>query len=442
MTVVVFRGPTIDAATVAREIDADVRPPAARGDVLRAAMQSPKAIGLVDGTFDRVPSVWHKEILWALSQGIHVFGASSMGALRAAELTDFGMEGVGRIYRNFRDGVLRDDDDVAVAHAHEEHDFRALSEAMVNLRATLARAVEDRVIDEPARPRIEALAKAMFYPDRRWPDILDAAEGAGVQGVSALREWLPRRRVDQKRADALEMLRRMAEEARAGWRPKTVDFVFARTNAWTALERQIAGGVLDDGPAPFAEDVLAELRATGHHGRAHLGGLARALAVRSGTRGGAPIDPRGVAAVADDFRRERGLFEASQFDAWIHAQEVGDVDSYFRSEALFRRAAAASEAEIVPHVIDFLRATGEYEGLADRARSKRRALAAHGLERAGAKDAGISEGALWKWFFEVRLGNPMPSNLAAYARAEQTSEADLLSAVAAEYCYSVAWSLG
>jgi hypothetical protein len=164
--------------------------------------------------------------------------------------------------------------------------------------------------------------------------------------------------------------------------------------------------------------------------------------VRSAARGGTTIDPRGVAAVADEFRRERGLFETSQFDEWIAAQEVDDVDSYFRNEALFRRGAAGSEAEVVPHVVDFLRATGEYEAIAQRARSKRRALAAHGVEQAGVKDAGISEDALWRWFFKVHLGNSMPSNLAAYARAEQTSEADLLSAIAAEYCYSVLWSLG
>ena len=52
------------------------------------------------------PTVWHKEILWAMAQGIHVFGGASIGALRAAELDVFGMKGIGRIYEDFRDGVL------------------------------------------------------------------------------------------------------------------------------------------------------------------------------------------------------------------------------------------------------------------------------------------------------------------------------------------------
>jgi hypothetical protein len=48
---------------------------------------------------------------------------------------------------------------------------------------------------------------------------------------------------------------------------------------------------------------------------------------------------------------------------------------------------------------------------------------------------------LWQWFFEVHLRVPAPTNRAAYARAEQTAEADLLAAIAAEYCCSVLWSL-
>jgi hypothetical protein len=63
----------------------------------RAALAHPAAIGVIDGYFEVVPTVWHKEILWAMAQGIHVFGAASIGALRAAELDSFGMRGVGRL---------------------------------------------------------------------------------------------------------------------------------------------------------------------------------------------------------------------------------------------------------------------------------------------------------------------------------------------------------
>ena len=139
--VVVFLGPTLAVDDARAVLDAHYLPPAAHGDVFQAALRRPRAIAVVDGVFERRPAVWHKEILFALSEGIHVYGAASIGALRAAELDAFGMRGVGEVYRAYADGTIEDDDEVAVAHADAEYGFRALSEAMVDVRATLASAV-------------------------------------------------------------------------------------------------------------------------------------------------------------------------------------------------------------------------------------------------------------------------------------------------------------
>ncbi len=122
MTAMVFLGPSLDIETARGELDAIYLPPVV-GDVYRAATRQPDAIGIIDGRFQDVPAVWHKEILWALNQGIPVYGSSSMGALRAAELDSFGMVGIGAIYRAYRDGVLEDDDEVAVAHRTAEEGF-------------------------------------------------------------------------------------------------------------------------------------------------------------------------------------------------------------------------------------------------------------------------------------------------------------------------------
>ena len=127
-------------------LDADYLPPAGRGDVLRAALRRPRVIAVVDGVFDRAPAVWHKEILFALSEGIHVYGAASMGALRAAELDRFGMRGIGEVYRAYADGSLEDDDEVAVAHGDARDGFRPVSDAMVDVRATLEAAVAEGIV--------------------------------------------------------------------------------------------------------------------------------------------------------------------------------------------------------------------------------------------------------------------------------------------------------
>src|SRR5207244_10384995 len=86
VNVYVFTGPTISAAEARQELDAVYLPPAAEGDVFRLVLRRPEVIGSIDGYLHSVPTVRHKEILWAMSQGIHVFGSASIGALRAVEL--------------------------------------------------------------------------------------------------------------------------------------------------------------------------------------------------------------------------------------------------------------------------------------------------------------------------------------------------------------------
>ena len=92
--VAVFLGPTLgwDEAARCSTPSTSRRPLTV---TLHAVRRGVRVIGLVDGVFERVPAVWHKEILFALSEGVHVYGAASMGALRAAELDTFGMRGVG-----------------------------------------------------------------------------------------------------------------------------------------------------------------------------------------------------------------------------------------------------------------------------------------------------------------------------------------------------------
>src|SRR5207237_10462224 len=86
MRAVIFAGPSWPPALRPADARFDWQPPVRQGELYRAALTRPAAIGVVDGYFEVVPTVWHKEILWAMARGIHVFGAASMGALRAAEL--------------------------------------------------------------------------------------------------------------------------------------------------------------------------------------------------------------------------------------------------------------------------------------------------------------------------------------------------------------------
>jgi hypothetical protein len=237
VTVVVFSGPTIAPREVAeRSRGATCLGPAACGDVFRAHARGAGTIVLIDGYFEHARSVWHKELLWALRGGTRVYGASSLGALRAVELAPFGMVGMGRVFEQFRDGVLEDDDEVTLAHEAAERDYRPISEALVNIRSTLAAATQAGVLTAATASALVAVQKARFYPARSLDGLAGAPDCASIDvDWSELARWLATGRVDQKRADALAVLDEVAE--RSG-RPPAPAFDFAHTDAWHAFMKE------------------------------------------------------------------------------------------------------------------------------------------------------------------------------------------------------------
>jgi hypothetical protein len=241
MNAIIFAGPTLPPASrPAAEPAIEWRPPVRQGDLYRAALTGPAVIGVIDGYFESVPTVWHKEILWAMTQGIHVFGAASSGALRAAELDAFGMRGIGRIYEAFRDGILEDDDEVAVLHGPEELGYPPLTEAMVNIRATLDDAARCGILAPDLAARVTEIAKSLFYKERAYDAVLQCAASSGLP-VGALRDfaaWLPSNRIDQKRRDAEALFDAIRAHLAAAPLPLRVSYELARTVAWGLVQRR------------------------------------------------------------------------------------------------------------------------------------------------------------------------------------------------------------
>ena len=241
MKAIVFAGPSLPPRLrPAAEPQIEWRPPVRQGELYRAALTGPAAIGVVDGYFEVVPTVWHKEILWALAQGIHVFGAASIGALRAAELDAFGMRGIGYIYEAYRDVVLEDDDEVAVLHGPEELGYPPLTEAMVNIRVSLAEAVQCNILVPALAERLTEIAKGLFYKERSYEAMLRAAADSGLPTapLTAFAEWLPAGRIDQKRIDTEAMLNAVRAHLAAGAPPLRVGYTLAETAAWEAARQR------------------------------------------------------------------------------------------------------------------------------------------------------------------------------------------------------------
>jgi hypothetical protein len=237
MSVYVFLGPTLTVKEASQILEATYLPPVSMGDVYALMKREPKVIAIIDGLFERAPAVWHKEILFALAQGVRVFGSSSMGALRAAELQSFGMEGVGKVFEAYRDGLLEDDDAVAVVHGPEEFGYRAMSEALVNVCEGLRLAEAEGAIGSGTHQVLLCSAKKMFYPERSWHSVLarGAVLGLPADELAALERFVRRESPNIKRADAIELLGLIARECAEGIAPNVPNFCFEPTVYWSRL---------------------------------------------------------------------------------------------------------------------------------------------------------------------------------------------------------------
>jgi hypothetical protein len=160
---VIYLGPSMSRSEASSILQADYLPPICRGDLAKLR-EEVRTVGIIDGEFFQSLAVSPKEIVAVLEKGIRVFGAASIGALRAVETRKFGTIGVGEIFCMFRDGILDGDDEVALVY--DSQSYRHLSEPLVNIRRALAIALEEKVIDEAERARLVMHMKSRYFPDR------------------------------------------------------------------------------------------------------------------------------------------------------------------------------------------------------------------------------------------------------------------------------------
>jgi hypothetical protein len=184
-------------------------PPARCGDLIRALREGPAAIALVDGVFETAPSVWHKEILAVIDAGVPVYGAASLGALRAAELDRFGMIGVGAIYAAYRDGGVESDAAVMVSHAPAELGHRPLTLALVDAEAVLRVAA----LEPAERKALLTIARGLNFRMRSWAAIFAAfAERTGAATAERVSDVVAAAAFSQKERDTAELLERLATD--------------------------------------------------------------------------------------------------------------------------------------------------------------------------------------------------------------------------------------
>ena len=212
MKAVVFLGPSLPLSDAKKILGVDKAiylPPASQADLLSAVtIYKPDVIAIIDGEFGQSLSIWHKEILFALEKGIQIYGASSMGALRAVETSMFGTIGVGAVYDMYASGEINDDDEVALLHSAEDDGYRNISEPMINIRMTFRKAAEEKVVSKETAEIFTDIAKSIFYTQRVYPLIFRKAVENGIdqKTIDLMSAFVKDHHVDIKAQDAIKLL--------------------------------------------------------------------------------------------------------------------------------------------------------------------------------------------------------------------------------------------
>lgn len=208
---VIFLGPSLSRQKAKNILEADYRPPAKKGDLLRLAdlTKDIAMVGLVDGFFlQDYPPTPIEVYQLATKKNILLVGAASLGALRAVELEKFGMIGIGKIFELYKTGKIDGDDEVAVTFEEGRHTLQ--SEAMIDIRFNLFIARRKGIIDESTKRQITKVAKNVYFPFRNYTDILDLSKRQyplSDSYIESFRAYITSNRESLKERDTIKLLK-------------------------------------------------------------------------------------------------------------------------------------------------------------------------------------------------------------------------------------------
>lgn len=210
MTLHVYAGPSLDPSLVPADPALRLHPPVAHGDLYRLRPEPGDAVLVVDGVYQHRPPVRHKEILSLCADAIPVYGAASIGALRAAELSGHGMAGLGTVFGWYADGRLESDADVALLHGDDEAGFRPLTEALVSVIGVVDRLERAGLLEAAAGADIVELARSLHFTARTRAALRAAARAHGrADQMDLVLSGLAAALGDVKRADAVQAIREL-----------------------------------------------------------------------------------------------------------------------------------------------------------------------------------------------------------------------------------------
>jgi ribosomal protein S12 methylthiotransferase accessory factor len=201
---IVFLGPSLSLERAKAVLpDADFRPPIRRDDLM--GIHAGSIVGIIDGLLDESLVISPGEIRDAIDYGVQIYGAASIGALRAAEVP--AVIGVGRVYEMYRSGTIEHGDEIAAMLRPDT--FAALTEPLVNVRFAVAHLVHTGTLSRTDGEAIVQAATHLHFSERTYPTILAASSLADDIGIADIITLL--KRINLKADDALLLLETLAQ---------------------------------------------------------------------------------------------------------------------------------------------------------------------------------------------------------------------------------------
>lgn len=210
---IIFLGPSLSHKKAKQILDADYRFPAKKGDLLNLLTLTSTEkiqIGLVDAVFlqDYPPTPIEVYQLVARSNQFQVFGASSLGALRAVELEKYGMIGIGKIFDFYKRNIIDADDEIAVTF--DQYQNNLISEALIDIRYNLFLAYKHGIINKEVKRNMIKIAKKIYFPYRTYDNIINKTlekYPSCFEQINLFRSFINHNRRSLKERDAIELLR-------------------------------------------------------------------------------------------------------------------------------------------------------------------------------------------------------------------------------------------
>jgi hypothetical protein len=258
-----------------------------------------------------------------------------MGALRAAELYQYGMRGVGEVFELYRSGAIDGDDEVAVIHTTGDEGYRALSEPLVSIRVAIGEAARDGAVTAESAAALLRIAKALPFRLRsRRMLVRSARTELPAEVVDQFDAWYGSHGRDLKAADAVAALTRVASGDPA-LRPHgpldrpITNPVTTHVANWTDRFR---GQPVDDTWVPDSDVASAIMLLHPAYPGLHRRDVLSSLT-------GLPVDAPGLesAAVADAAAHGLDGPALAELGAWLSPRESRQLaDPRFADEAVTR----------------------------------------------------------------------------------------------------------